>query len=30
MSRPEKVSKGVRMEENGDEDIFNDTFEACL
>ena len=30
MSSPEKVSKEVRVEENDDEDIFKDAFEACL
>ena len=30
MPSPEKVSKEVRMEENDDEDIFEDAFEACL
>jgi hypothetical protein len=27
---PEKMSKEARVEENDDEDIFNDAFEACL
>ena len=30
MPSPEKVSKEARVEENDDEDIFEDTFEACL
>jgi len=30
MSSPEKVSKKTRVEENYDEDIFEDAFEACL
>ena len=30
MPSPEKVSKEARVEENDDEDIFNDAFEACL
>ena len=30
MPSPEKMSKGARVEENDDEDIFNDAFEACL
>ena len=30
MPSPEKMSKEARVEENDDEDIFNDAFEACL
>lgn len=30
MPSPEKVSKEARVEENDEEDIFADTFEACL
>jgi len=30
MSSPEKMSKEARVEENDDEDIFEDAFEACL
>ena len=30
MPSPEKVSEEARVEENDDEDIFNDAFEACL
>ena len=30
MPSPEKVSKEARVEENDDDDIFEDAFEACL
>ena len=30
MPSPEKVSKKARVEENDDDDIFEDAFEACL
>jgi len=30
MSSPDKMSKEARVEENYDEDIFEDAFEACL
>ena len=30
MPSPEKMSKEARVEENDDEDIFNDAFEAYL
>jgi len=30
MPSPEKVSKKTRVEENDDDDIFEDAFEACL
>ena len=29
MPSPEKVSKEAGVEENDDDDIFNDAFEAC-